>query len=113
MELSLIEKILELKDLIKHSSIYVNLYSKEKNLENSEDAILLSYKKDLAIMDYEDNLKHFGKNSKEIFKSKEYLSSIINDLNNLEVVKEYKSSLDEFNNLMIMVEKVLFRGLDD
>lgn len=113
MELALIEKILELKDLIKNSSKYISLYSKEKELENNKEAILLSYKKDLAIMDYEDNLKHFDKNSKEVLQSKEKLSKAIFKLNDLKITKEYKSLLENFNELMKEVENILFRGLND
>ncbi len=63
MNLDLLNEVYKLKDLIKSSDEYIALLAADKKLSKSEEASLLAYKKDLAICDYEDTLKHFNNKS--------------------------------------------------
>ena len=63
MEISLIDKVLYLKEELLNSAEYLNFKNTEQKLENNDEVALLSYKKDMAIVDYEDTLKYYSRNS--------------------------------------------------
>ncbi|MBO8428078.1 MAG: YlbF family regulator [Firmicutes bacterium] len=112
MDIELINKCFELKDLIHNLKEYKDAIDSELKMENDDEVKLLSYYKDLAIMDYEDNLKHFSKNSKEVLESSKVLSNRIYELNNHPLVKDYKEKLDKLNKIYNEIDKELFGDID-
>lgn len=113
MEISLIDKVLYLKEELLNSAEYLNFKNTEQKLENNDEVALLSYKKDMAIVDYEDTLKHYSRNSNEALKSNKLLSDAIFKLNENPLVKEYNASLDILNKLLSNIESRIFEGIDD
>lgn len=113
MEISLIDKILDLKEELLNSKEFLDFKGAELGLENNDEVALLSYKKDMAIVEYEDTLKHYSRNSNEALKSNKLLSEAIFKLNENPLVKEYNSSLDTLNNLLRDIESRIFEGIDD
>lgn len=97
MNEKILNDILNLKKALQSSEEYKNLMLKNKELENSDEAKILSYKKDMAILNYEDALKHFDKNSKEVLEKEKDMAEAIYNLNHLKVVEEYNKAFDEYN----------------
>ena len=58
MNLRQIELINILSEKIKESDVYKEYLNSEVEIENSEEVALLSYKKDMALVQYEDALRH-------------------------------------------------------
>ncbi len=113
MDSKLLIELENLKDDIKNSLEYKEYLSAEKELEDSEEVQLLSYKKEMAIVDYEDSLKHFKEDSLEVKKAKEKLNEAISLLNSHEIVVKYNNALTKLNILMSEIEKEIFGDLND
>lgn len=113
MEIKIINDILELKSEIVNSSEYKEFKIAEEKLENDEEVAILSYKKDMAIVNYEDTLKHFRKDSPEALISKENLDKIIRIMNSHPIVKEYNSKLTQLNLLLNEVEELVMGDIND
>ncbi len=111
MNLDLLNEVYKLKELIKSSDEYRTLLAADKKLSESEEVSLLAYKKDLAICDYEDTLKHFNKNSEEALKSFRNLNETIKNMNDQIDVKEYNKSLVALNLMLTDVQDIIFKGL--
>lgn len=113
MEQELIVKLLELNDEIMKTQEYIDFKNKENVLINSDEVAILSYKKDMAIVDYEDTIKHFKKASSEELSSFKRMKETIDSLNNHEVVKSYNEALTKLNLLMSEIETKIFEAIDD
>ena len=113
MDSRLIIELENLKDDIKNSEEYKEFLIKEKELENNEEVQLLSYKKEMAIVEYEDSLKHFAENSDEVKKAKNKLNQAITLLNSHKIVIEYNKALTKLNILLSEVEREIFGDLND
>ena len=113
MDSRLIIELENLKDDIKNSEEYKEFLIKEKELENNEEVQLLSYKKEMAIVEYEDSLKHFAENSDEVRKAKNKLNQTITLLNSHKIVIEYNKALTKLNILLSEVEREIFGDLND
>ena len=111
MNLELIELINKLSGKIKETSIYKEYLLSEKNINNSDEVKVLSYKKDIAIMKYGDTIKHFGKNSKEVMGASKTMSEAIYNLNNHELVKIYNKNLANLNSYLKEIRDQLFGDL--
>ena len=92
---------------------YRNLLKAEKEMEQSNEVMILSYKKDMAIVDYEDALKHYSRNSIEVLKAEKILSETAYNLNQHPLVKSYKENLDKLNQLYEEIDKIIFTGIKD
>lgn len=104
----LINKLYALKDKIKETPEYKRYMECEEKLNNSDDVAILAYRKDIAIVDYEDSLKHFNKNSPEALKSKMALAKSNQLLCENETVKEYLDALHALNALLEDIQNILF-----
>ena len=58
----------ELKDLLDNDERIVRLNKLEKQMNENEEVMALSYQKDLAVSAYSDALNHYANNSEEIKK---------------------------------------------
>lgn len=113
MELETLELINKLGNDIKSTQIYINFKAISDKVESSDEIKILSYKKDLAIMEYEDALNHYGKNSEETLKASKNMSEAIYKLNSHPLVKEYNIKLSLLNALLKEVDKELFGEIYD
>ena len=111
MDENLINLLSELRDLLKETDEYKSLIAAEKTMENSDEVMVLSYKKDMALVHYEDTLKHYPKNSKEVLESEKNLAETVYNLNNHELVKDYKTKLNAYNKLLEDVKNRIFKGI--
>lgn len=113
MNEELLNQISILKENIVNSDEYRNLLKAEKEMEQSNEVMILSYKKDMAIVDYEDALKHYSRNSIEVLKAEKILSETAYNLNQHPLVKSYKENLDKLNQLYEEIDKIIFNGIKD
>lgn len=111
MELELLDLVLNLKEEIKNSQEYKDLIISEEKMSKSEEVMVLSYRKDMSLMNYEDGLKHFSKNSQELLNLEKNLAESTYNLNNHPLVKDYKDKLEKLNLLYKEVEEIIFKGI--
>ncbi|MDY4936779.1 MAG: YlbF family regulator [Candidatus Onthovivens sp.] len=111
MDEKLVEKLSLLKTAIINSKEYQEFIEIEKKLTSNEEVMVLSYKKDMALVEYEDGLKHYSKNSQELININKNLAEATYNLNNHPLVKEYKKKLDALNKLYLEVENIIYKGI--
>ena len=99
--------------LSKKTDEYKALLNAEKLMEESDEVSLLAYKKDMVIVEFEDALKHYGKNSPEALLIEKKLAEATFLLNSHPLVVDYKTKLNTLNKLYKQIEKVLFKGLKE
>ncbi len=113
MNLELIEKIDTLREDIKNSSEYLELEKATFDMENDSEIQLLCYKKDMLILEYEDALKIYDKNSKEILLINKKMSEIIKEINSKEKVIRYNDALKKYNDILDCINKEVFGVIND
>lgn len=108
MNESLLNDLLDLRNKVLNSEEYKNLIIKNELIEKSDDVKILSYKKDMAILKYEDALKHYSKNSLEVLNEEKNMAKAIYNLNNNELVKEYNKAFEKFSAIYDEINLELF-----
>ena len=108
MDLELIEKIDKLNNDIKNIKEYKEFLIAKNDLENNEDAIRLSIKKDNLIMDLESLIKLNQRNSSEYLKTQIEIKEINDSIKNLEVSKIYKEKENKLNEIIEYINKEIF-----
>lgn len=104
----LLEDSIKLRNEILNSEEYKNVVIKNRLMESSDEVKILSYKKDMAIMNYEDALRHYDKNSLEVIDAEKNMAQAIYNLNNHQVVKEYNKAFEELSNIYKEINSELF-----
>lgn len=113
MDLKIIELVDKLGESIKKENIYKEFIEIENVLNASDEVKILSYKKDIAIMNYEDALSHYDKNSQEVLDASKRMSEAIYALNQNEIVTNYNEKLAKLNDFLKEVSKELFGEIYD
>ncbi|HKL73218.1 MAG TPA: YlbF family regulator [Candidatus Onthovivens sp.] len=108
MNLKVLEALNELNEAISNSDCYSKLLSCNKIVEENDNIMRKSYQKDMKIVEYEDTLKSFGKNSKEVFKVKKELGEIVYELNKIKEVEDYNKAFKEFKEIYEYIDKEIF-----
>ncbi len=108
MNLTLLEKIDKLNKDILDSEEYKEYIDSKNKLENDTQAIKLTLKKDKLIMEYEDNLKFSSRNDPLNLKIQKEIKETLNELNSLEVVKNYKEKESKINEIIDLINKEIF-----
>lgn len=111
MDLELIELINKLSENIKSSDVYKTFLASEKEISESDEIKILSYKKDMAIVKYGDMIKHYDKNSQEVINASKEMSEAIYKLNNHHLVQIYNKNLANLNYFLKEIRDELFGGL--
>ena len=101
----------ELKDLLTNDERIIRLNKLEKELENNDEVMALSYQKDLADSNYSDALNHFDDNSDEVKKFRHDLFIKKEALDNHPLVKDYLSAYSEVRDLYFQINELLFGNL--
>lgn len=113
MELRTIELINKLSDDIKKRTEYIEFALINEQINNNIEVAKLANLKEKAIMEYEDALNHYDKNSPEVLECSKKMSETIYNLNNNELVKLYNIKLEKLNKLLKEIDKELFSFLYD
>ena len=101
----------ELKELLEADPRVKRLNDLEKELENNEEVMALSYQKDVAISSYSDALNHYEENSPEMKKFQRELFLKKEALDNHPLVKEYLKAYGEVRDLYFQINDILFQDL--
>lgn len=108
MEEKLYLSLLELKKNIDSDERIIYLNECENRLNSSEEVMLLSYKKDMACLQFNDALKHFAKDSKEVNDAQAILYEAKTNLDLHPLVVEYKKAYKEAMKLYEKINETLF-----
>lgn len=100
--------VIKLESALKESLEYKNLLLANEKLEKNDEVKVLSYYKDMAILEYEDALKHYGRNALETLKKNKELAKRIYDLNNHPLVKNYNEAYKKMNLNIEIINNELF-----
>ncbi len=108
MNNSLYEEVYKLRDQMKSDPRFLALKEMDEKLNNNEEVMKLAYQKEMAIVEYEDALNHYGKNSAELQKAQQNLAKCKLNLDNHPFVKEYYLVLQKVREMDRKVNEKLF-----
>ena len=108
MNNSLYEEVYKLRDQMKSDPRFLALQKMDEKLNNDEEVMKLAYQKEMAIVEYEDALNHYGKNSAELKKAQQNLAKCKLNLDNHPLVKEYYLALQKVREMDRKVNEKLF-----
>ena len=101
----------ELKELIDQDERFIRLNKIEKEMENNEEVMALSYNKDLKETYLSDMLKHFPHNSPEVKHAHVELFRASERLDAHPLVKEYLKAYKEVEVILKEVNSIIFGDL--
>lgn len=105
---SLMNSLEKLKEEIESDPRVLHLNELDKKLNDNEEVMKLAYKKDMALVSYEDALKHFGENSKEVGEAQKRLYEAKLSLDNHHLVREYNEAYKEVRKIYSQINDELF-----
>lgn len=105
---SLMNSLAKLKEAIESDERVLRLSNLDKKLNENEEVMKLAYKKDMALVSYEDALKHFKEDSKEVKEAQKRLHEAKLSLDNHPLVKEYNEAYKEVRLLYNKINEELF-----
>ena len=111
MNSSLNEKIITLKESIDNDPRVIRLNELDKKLSSNEEVMTLSYKKDVALVNFEDALKHFKEDSEEVRNAQKALYEAKKNLDLHPLVKEYNEVYKQVRLLYNKINQELFNSL--
>lgn len=110
------EKIYELayqlNQEISSDSRVILLDEIEKKMNDDEEVMALSYKKDVAVDNYEFALNHFGEKSKEVEEAQKKLHEAKLALDSHPVVREYLEAYGKVRDMYFEINELLFSMLN-
>jgi len=108
MDSNIFELSKKINNSLKNNNIFVRLNELEKEMENSDEIIALSYAKDMACLKYSDLLKIYDENSKEV---KTQLLAVKEAKEKLEtniIVRNYLDTYSKARDLLNIVNNIIF-----
>ena len=112
MEKEIYQKAMSLKEMIDNDERIINLSRIEKEMENNEEVMALSYKKDLTSTKYSDILNYYSEDSEEAKKALKELHEAKLNLDNHPLVKEYLKAYKEVRELYQSINEILFSNFN-
>lgn len=103
--------LMQLKTLLNDDSRIKHLIKANENLENSDEAKILSFKMDNALREYNDILKIYPLESDEAKKYQHNLFLAKKELDKLDVVKRYNKAYKEVRELYKYINEEIFMPL--
>ena len=101
----------ELKEMLDNDERIIRLNTLEKELNNNEEVMALSYQKDVAVSSYSDALNHYAQNSEELKKYQHDLHLKKEALDNHPLVRSYLKAYSEVRDLYFQINEILFKDL--
>ena len=108
MNEKLAEKATELKAEIESLPEVIELERLNKLLNEDEQVMKLSYKKDMAEIKYEDSIRFFGEKSDEARLSQKALYQAKLELDNNELVKKYNEQYKKVRKIYDKINEEIF-----
>ena len=112
MRKELYQELYGLKKKLEKNEYFLELKRLDEELNNNEEVMKLAYKKEMAILDYEDALNHFGKNSEEARKNQQILAKCKFELDSHPLVKEYYQALKKVREIDSKINLELFEDFN-
>lgn len=103
----------ELNMAIKKLEDEVELSKKEKMMEENEEVMVLSYRFDDAQTKYNDALKFFDKNSKEVQQAQKNLYEAKKELESHHLVRDYIEAYSKVRKYYDEIQKAIFDKFKD
>ena len=108
MNEQILNKCQLLKEAIEKDPRILLLNQLEKEIENNEEVMVLSYKKDVALANYEDAIKYFKDDQDKIQKAQKLLAESKYNLDIHPLVKQYNKAYLEVKLMYEEINKQLF-----
>lgn len=108
----ILELAYELKKLITEDERLTSLNEAEEKMNNSEEVIKLTYKKDILADKYSDLLKYFSPESDEVSSVQKELFLAKKELEEHELVRDYLSKYQKVRMMYDFLNKEIFSLLD-
>ncbi len=108
MDALLYSKVLDLKASIEKDERIIALNKIEKEMEECDEVMELSYRKDMACMAFNDALKHFPKDSKEVREAQHALYEAKLNLDSHPLIEKYNKAYKDVKKIYALVNKALF-----
>lgn len=108
MNEQILNKCQLLKEAIEKDPRILLLNQLEKEIENNEEVMVLSYKKDVALANYEDVIKYFKDDQDKIQKAQKLLAESKYNLDIHPLVKQYNKAYLEVKLMYEEINKQLF-----
>ena len=102
----------QLKEALNNDERIVNLNKIEKEMNESEEVMSLSYKKDMALDKYNEMLKYFADDSEEVIKARQELAQAKKELESHPLVRSYLKAYQEVRMLYEEINNTLFSYLN-
>ena len=97
-----------LKESIKNHPSVILLNKKEKEMENNEEVMKLSFQKDQANEKYNDMVRYYGENSQEASLALKELHEAKKNLDSHQLVQEYLKAYKDVRELYQEINSLLF-----
>lgn len=108
MNEKLAEKASKLKEEIESLPEVKELERLNKLLNENEEVMQLSYKKDMAGIKYEDSVRYFGEKSDEARRAQKALYQAKLELDNNELVKKYNEQYKKVRKIYDKINEEIF-----
>ena len=108
MNEELLNSLNKLKEAINNDPRVLKLNELDEKLNKDEEVMKLAYQKDMALISYEDSIKHFGENSKEASEAQKRLYETKLSLDNHPLVKEYNLAYKEVREIYNKINEEIF-----
>lgn len=105
----LLNKLESLKLALEKDERIIGLNLLDEKMNKNEEVMALAYKKDMAALDFEDALKHFGEKAKETQVAQKRLYEAKLSLDTHPLVKEYNEAYKEVKILYNKINDELFK----
>lgn len=109
MEQEFFNSIFSLKEAINADERVVRLNGIDSEVKSNDEILILSYKKDLAEVNYEDALKHFSETSLEVKTAQKELYQAKLKLDEHPLTKKYNLAFKEVREMYKKMNNELFK----
>ena len=110
------EKVLsltyQLKSALDNDPRVILLNKLEQEMNNNEEVMALSYRKDMALDRYNEMVKYFKDDSEEVVKARRLLAEAKKELESHPLVREYLSAYQQVRLLYEHINETLFSYLN-
>ncbi len=113
MDNIILEKVYNLKEVLDRDPRVLDLLMKEKNMEENEEVMVLSYHYSRAQDEYNDALKHFQEDSDEMRVYQKRLYETKQCLESHYLVREYLNSYKEVRLIYKKIEDLIIAPFFD
>lgn len=108
MDIKIANKCDELRKTIKNDPRVILLDEIEKKMSDDKKVMALSYRKDVAVDEYNDALNHFGEDNEITIKARQKAYEAKKNLDLHPLVKEYNKAYSEIRILYKEINDILF-----